>query len=285
MIEYVLENGPFWEGCVGRTEESKPTDKPVSQNTIGNVINELIEEGAIAKIRGEYAYVPEYDTDPSDFPILGIAKQIDVRLCPPEGLLFLEVSNNAASMVAEYINAFFSNGEVKAIPLGNIVMCIGVSRSCIYTDSLNHNSVSDQLLRLKIETILEPFNLLYPQLKDSSLQTFGYMSVKNEGLKCLYKDIARHSATNENGLDQEKYEKLCSKYTTLLPRITERMGKMAADEREEVDEELWKSLIYEIREFTEGMSLEENADFGVDLEDLYPGLLAEMDKEDGVYEE
>lgn len=163
LANYVLSS-PFFidsNNHVRDTDDTKGKTS-LSRNTVTLAVNRLIDDKKIVLGPNGYEYDPHFEEDLDRFPIRNIASQIDITIGVPENMLFLSVSNGMAASVAEYLSALFHKGDILFIPLGEIIMCVGVLplRKIEAGDALIGDSWEWMLSR--IEVALSGFNMRYP---------------------------------------------------------------------------------------------------------------------------
>lgn len=225
LIDYVFENGPFID--LEKEPKGDPSLRraPVSRNTVGNVINAMIDDGVIGKEDGEYILLPSYSEREKDYPIIQIASQIDIKVLKPESMFFLEVPQNTAGMIADYINAQFYLGDIKAIPFGNVIMCMGI----LPESAIKHGHFKDPNAELFVSQmlldVLKDFNITYPDFKYKTAYKMGYMIQNNATLRESLRETAREAATTLDGFDKTEYERLCKQFFVDIPLFSDTIGR------------------------------------------------------------
>lgn len=99
----------------------------ISTASVIAAISELEKDELIERCNGCYQYVPTAEELATEYPITAIASKITVRPLPHDGLAFIQVPKNYCDEICSYINSRFRANDVRAVPLGDIIMCIDVS--------------------------------------------------------------------------------------------------------------------------------------------------------------
>ena len=114
--------------CANDSADEKNQSPTINRNTIIKAIHKLEEDEKIVydDIREYYKYIPTPDDLKDWHPIVDVAPQIQIRALPTNNFAFFETRSANSAAICEYINDYFSNGEIRAYPLGELILCIGV---------------------------------------------------------------------------------------------------------------------------------------------------------------
>ena len=181
--------------------ESWGGEKIVCRTTVSNAVNMLIEDNAIAKGEDGYEFVPHMREELEKYPILDIASRVEVSVGVPENLLFLNVKGGFAHQLAEYLSAQFYKGDVIFIPLGQVIMCIGVLPQNVIQGKEKQNRTKSSMFRERIEAVLHMFKLEYPEFPYGSHYEMAYAAHHNPTIRGQLRAMAKYKAEQETALN------------------------------------------------------------------------------------
>ncbi len=128
IIDLVSESEKYWVSKSKEEVKSNPEEgqTSVSDATVRKAVEKLIEDGKITKQGDSYEYIPQAETTLKQFPILKIAKSIDVSVGDANELVVLSVPAEYAVSIANFLSALFYKGDVIFIPISDKILCISV---------------------------------------------------------------------------------------------------------------------------------------------------------------
>ena len=141
-----------------------PNKTFISRNIIRYAIKELVNDCTIYYDKDNrcFRYTPSEQQISNQFPILKIAQNITITPLPYSTVVYFHVSPIYADAVVDYLNAQFKPDDVRAINLGEIIMCIEFKTYDIqvkYDTPYDQTNASQAALFIRICKILKKFNL------------------------------------------------------------------------------------------------------------------------------
>ena len=175
----------------GMVEKPEKDIKEVSSSTVYNVIKSLQADGKIEWFDGKLHY-KEPDTEENKrYPILKIADQIPVTPLPYRDVAFYRVGERYSAWVAEYINSRFHCGDIVAVNMGQIVMCIDLEVPKGAT-----SVTKKEPLEKRVGNLLRGFSLKdYWEFDDSD----GYSEEELEQMRVRQNEKCMRRELNEPG--------------------------------------------------------------------------------------
>ncbi len=228
IIDSLYASGQFFDLANNDTDRPLINQICVSRNTIGNVINAMIDDGVIGKENGEYVLLPSYNASKKNYPITQIANQIEIKVLKPESMFFLEVPQNTAGMISDYINAQFYLGDIKAIPFGNIVMCMGVLPESAFKYGHIKDPDAEYFTIQMLLDVLKDFNVTYPDFRYKTAYKMGYLIQNDAKLREELRETAKKAATTLGELDKDEYNRLCKQFFVDIPLLSDTIGREIA---------------------------------------------------------
>lgn len=169
LVNLVFNSSQFCE----YSATPNPAKIEVSYSTVRKAIDELVAQDKIAKGKDGYEYVPPLKEELKHHPILQFAPEINIEVNAPENLLFLRVDPNISGLLINYLNAQFYEGDILFIPLGPIIMCVGLYPKDAL-DGKKIKKISPHVLRCRIESVLGDFDLSYPDFAHGCCYELGF---------------------------------------------------------------------------------------------------------------
>ena len=141
-------------GITGKNVKTGTDIVEVSRSTVYGAITALEGEGRIRKFDGSFQYFPPENGLYKQYPILKVASNIKVKPLPFQDLAFYEVDERYMAWVVDYVNSQFNSGDIVAVNLGSIMMCIDLQ-----IPKRAKSMVKRSTLQERVEAVLKDFCL------------------------------------------------------------------------------------------------------------------------------
>lgn len=166
----------------------------LSEQSFRKAYKQLEADGRVEEVDGNICYLPLREEQEELFPILKIADSIEVTPLPYNDLAFYGVRSSLSAEVANYINHQFYRQDIRAISLGDVIMCIDI---CVPNGS---RIVKKKPIAERVDECLKSFKLRELSSYGEKELVSGYTAQQierrreEEGMESA---IARHEAEQE----------------------------------------------------------------------------------------
>lgn len=162
----------------------------LSEQSFRKAYKLLEADSRVEEIDGNICYLPLREEKEEIFPILKIADNIEVTPLPHNDFAFYEVRSSISAEVANYINQQFYRHDIRAISLGDVIMCIDI---CIPNGS---RIVKKKPIAERVNECLKSFKLRELNSHGERELDGGYTAQQLEEQR-MENDIARYEAEQE----------------------------------------------------------------------------------------